>query len=113
METRQDLRISVNCPVQYSGKGFTGQGTLLNVSTGGYGVRSSQSIPDGTQMSLRVCLPDGQEPFEVGVEAVWGKKSGIVGMRSLPLPQSEGKRLRRYIVTHTKKSDLVYFMKRQ
>lgn len=109
METRQDLRLSLSCPIQYSGEGIQGEGTLYNISTGGYGVRVSEYIPDGTQVSLRVCLPDGREPFETEVEAIWGEKDGMIGMKHLAIPEEEGQRLRRFIVSHTQKADLVYF----
>ncbi len=109
METRQDLRLSVSCPIQYSGAGVQGQGTLLNISTGGYAVSVSEHIPHGTQVSLKVCLPDGREPYEIEVQAIWGEKGGVVGMKHLTLPEKEGQRLRRFILSLAQKEDLVYF----
>lgn len=46
------------------------------------------------------------------VEAVWGEEDGMIGMKSSTLPVREGQRLQRFLVTNTKKADLVYCKRR-
>lgn len=107
MESRQHVRLSIECPVQYSSAGdhLQGEGTTLNLSTGGWKVHGSQPVQPGMPLFLRVSLPDGVEPMEVELAVVRWSHGQTFGVKNTILGEKEGKRLRRFVVNHVKQSD--------
>lgn len=111
MDLRHDLRLPVQCPIQYSGKQIAGEGTLVNLSTGGYGITSEHPLPQGTSLSLRIYLPDGGTPIEVEVATVRWSRSGRLGLKNMIIRQEEIKRLRHFVASHSKPADFSFFTK--
>ena len=107
MESRQHLRLPVECPVQYSGAGdqLRGEGTTLNLSTGGWKVHGSHPVQAGMPLSLHVSLPDGVGPMEVELAVVRWSQGQTFGLKNTILGEKEGMRLRRFIAKHIEPSD--------
>lgn len=109
MELRHDLRLMVRCPVAYtdsaSGRQLLGQGTIVNLSTGGWQVAGSQAVTRGTPLLMRVSLPDGEEPMEVQLATVRWASGLTFGVKNMILGEHEWKRLRRFVVSNASKPD--------
>ncbi len=109
MELRHDLRLLVRCPVTYAdgaaGAKVAGEGTIVNLSTGGWQVAGSQAVRRGTPLLLRVALPDGEDPMEVQLATVRWASGLTFGVKNMILGEQEWKRLRRFIVTNASKPD--------
>ena len=100
MDPRHDLRIVAQCEIRFSGIQAVGQGTVRNLSTGGWQVETSSPIPQGAALALRVSLPDGGEPMDVTMATVRWSAEKTSGLKNLILGESEWKRLRRFVVDH-------------
>lgn len=111
MDLRHDLRLPIECPVQYSGDQIAGKGTLVNLSTGGYGITSEHPLPQGTALSLRIYLPDGETPIEVEVATVRWARSRRLGLKNVIVKQEEIKRVRHFVASHAKPADFSFFTK--
>ena len=109
MELRHDLRLMVRCSVTYadpaSGARVSGEGTIVNLSTGGWQVAGSQAVTRGTPLLMRVSLPDGEEPMEVQLATVRWASGLIFGVKNMILGEHEWKRLRRFVVSNARKTD--------
>ncbi len=109
MELRHDLRVMLRCPVTYansaSGAQVSGQGTIVNLSTGGWQVAGSHAVTRGTPLLLRVALPDGEEPMEVQLATVRWASGLTFGVKNMILGEREWSRLRRFVVTNASRRD--------
>ena len=60
-----------------------GEGTVLNVSLGGWKVASDQAVQPGSSLALRIALPDHHMPMKIEVAAVrwtgWRIWTGVPG----------------------------------
>ena len=106
MELRHDLRLRIHCPVSYSGDGIVSEGTIVNLSTGGWQVRGDRLVKAGTPLLLRVSLPDGPEPIEVELAAVRWADGQTFGLKNIILGEEQSQRLRRFLVDHVMKPDM-------
>ncbi len=106
MESRQHVRLPIQCPVQYSAAGdrLQGEGTILNLSTGGWQVDGSQAVQAGTSLLLRVFLPDGEEPMAVELAVVRWSQAQTFGLKNTILGEGEWIRLRQFVSTTIKSS---------
>lgn len=99
----------VRCPVTYSdsaaGAQAFGQGTVVNLSTGGWQVSGSLAVSRGTPLLMRVSLPDGEEPMEVQLATVRWASGLTFGVKNMILGEQEWKRLRRFVTTNASKPD--------
>ena len=100
MDPRHDLRIAVQCQILFSGNQAVGEGTVCNISTGGWQVETSAPIPRGASLALRVSLPDGGDPMDVKMATVRWSTEMKSGLKNMILGESEWKRLRRFVVDH-------------
>ncbi len=108
MELRHDLRLPIECTVHFADKGekLLGEGTILNLSTGGWQIASPQAVSRGAPLVLRVSLPDGGDPMEVELVTVRWTVGDKFGLKNVILGEREWKRLRRFVVEHVQKTDL-------
>ena len=106
MELRHDLRLPVQCQVSYSGDGIVGEGTVVNLSTGGWQVRGDRQVKAGTPLVLRVSLPDGPEPIEVELAAVRWADGQTFGLKNMILGEEQWRRLRRFVADNVTKPDM-------
>ena len=105
MELRHDLRLRMHCPIHYSDGKLKGEGTVLDLSTGGWQVATPRPLTQGTALVLRVSLPDGQEPLEIEVATVRWSSGERFGLKNMIMGEREWKRLRRFVVENLTQSD--------
>ncbi len=81
-------RLSVQCPVTYSGASgesvFISEGTMIDLSESGWGLCGEQPVYPGMVLTLWVHHPDEEEPImidEVSVAWVSGNRFGVRSIR--------------------------------
>lgn len=104
MELRQGLRVKVRCPVLYSGSQVAGEGTVVDLGTGGWQVVAGGSVPRGTPLALRVSLPDGKDPMQVELGTVRWSSGQSFGIKNMILGEEEWKRLRQFLTDNARRS---------
>ncbi len=105
MEVRHSHRVPIHCPMKYSGDHIVGEGTIRNLSTGGFEVDGSQAVPRDTHLSLRVFLDDGEEPLAVELATVRWSRGKRFGLKTIILGGEDWRRLRRFIGEKVKEAD--------
>ncbi len=100
-EQRRAQRVVDPCYLTYSGvsgeRVVVGEGSIIDLSTDGFGVDGSREVQPGALLTLCLCLPDGDMPLlieEVRVTWVSGKRFGV---HSLAIGHEERKRLTGYV----------------
>ena len=58
-------RIPVRCTLYYMGGEFLGKGTVMNLSRNGFRVLGDHQVVPGTELIVRLTLPDKDEPVEI------------------------------------------------
>jgi len=58
-------RIPVRCLLYYMGGEFLGKGTVMNLSRNGFRVLGDHQVVPGTELIVRLSLPDRDEPVEI------------------------------------------------
>ncbi len=99
MHLRYAHRYPSQCPVIFLGDHLVGEGTVRNVSQGGWKVDSDQPVQRGHYFALRVLLPDQAVPMKVGLAAVRWSSGREFGLEFLRMQPEEQVRLRRLVST--------------
>ncbi len=76
-----------------------GQGTVRDVSMGGWKVNTDQPVQRGHYFALRVLLPDQAGPMKVDLVAVRWSSGREFGLEFLRMQPEEQARLRRFVAT--------------
>ena len=99
MDLRYTHRYPIQCPVTFLGDPLVGEGTVRNVSQGGWKVDSDQPVQRGHYFALRVLLPDQAVPVKVDLAAVRWSSGREFGLELLRMQPEEQARLRRFVST--------------
>ncbi len=101
MDLRYTHRYPIQCPITlHSPGGFlVGEGTVRNVSTGGWKVDSDQPVERRHYFALRVVLPDQAVPLKADLAAVRWSSGREFGLEFLRMEPEEQARLRRFVST--------------
>jgi len=101
MHLRYAHRYPIQCPIALHSPGgyLVGEGTVRNVSTGGWRVDSEQPVLRGNYFALRVLLPDQAVPMKVGLAAVRWSSGQAFGLEFLRMQPEEQDRLRHFVST--------------
>ena len=99
MDARKCARFQVQIPISFSEVPTVGDGTVRNLSTGGCAVRSAQSVQQGMYVSLRLSLPDQDEPVKVDLAAVRWAAEGAFGVEFLQMGDEAWERIHRFMTT--------------
>ncbi len=101
MEQRKHPRFAVQLPIAFSGDAMSGDGTVMDISKGGWQVTvaSTQGVPVGTDLALRIALPDHAAPMEVALAVVRWSKGQKFGLEFIRMEDEEQERLRRFVST--------------
>ncbi len=97
MDLRYTHRYPIQCPVTFLGDHLVGEGTVRNVSQGGWKVDSDQPVQRGHYFALRVLLPDQVVPMKVDLAAVRWSSEREFGLEFLRMQPEEQARLRRFV----------------
>ena len=98
MDIRKHTRFTVHFQSSFSsGQRLEGEGTVLNLSVGGCKVQSDTRVSLGTDVRLRIMMPDEEQPLEIKRAAVrWtsGQEFGL----EFTFVEAEGElRLRHFV----------------
>ena len=104
MQPRQYVRVAFECPAELSGDELFGEGTVVNVSLGGFAVASDQPVKPGMTLKLRVFLPDDDKPIFVQQATVQWVKKGRFGLKTNQIGPDDQKRLQEFIVSTVNRS---------
>lgn len=98
-------RIPVHYPVTFSGFCLAGEGIVTNLSTGGFGITSTQALPPETYLSLRLSRPVSNPalmtwvyvPYDIDLAVVRWARGKEIGLEVLRIQPQELNRLSRLI----------------
>ena len=107
---RQDSRPSVEFGLMYSaqdpsGEILMGDGMVTDLSPTGLGIRGNASVVSGTDLTIFLYLPDGQDPlFVMEARVAWasGRRFGVEILR---MNLRERNRLRYFLRSNLAHSD--------
>ena len=97
MHLRYAHRYPIQCPITFLGDHLVGEGTVRNLSTGGWKVDSDQPVQGGHYFALRVSLPDRHAPMKVDLAAVRWSSGRQFGLEFLRMQPEEQARLRQFL----------------
>ncbi len=99
MDLRYTHRYPLQCSITFLGDYLVGEGTVRNLSTGGWKVDSDQAVQRGNYFALRVLLPDQAGPMKVDLAAVRWSSGREFGLEFLRMQPEEQVCLRHFIDT--------------
>jgi hypothetical protein len=97
MGLRKVPRFQCACPVSFSAAGLAGQGAVVNLSLKGCKVACRQRIQMGTELSLRVALPDDASPLQVERSIVRWAVGKYMGLEFLVIEDKHQARLLKFV----------------
>ncbi|MDP3090814.1 MAG: PilZ domain-containing protein [Nitrospira sp.] len=94
-------RIPLSFGLMYSGSNETdvimGNGTVVDMSRGGLGVRGNQPVTVDMDLTLFLSLPDKKDPlFVIQAQVAWVHEHRF-GLRPQPIPATSEPRLQRFL----------------
>jgi hypothetical protein len=90
-------RIPVRCAVYYLGGEFLGKGMVMNLSRTGFRVMGDHQVVPGMEFSIRLSLPDKEEPVEIQRVVVRWVRGLVFGVKILTLSPEEQDRLGNFL----------------
>lgn len=107
LDKRYSERVSVTCPVRYSGEVSTqphkGEGVTKDISLSGCKMISERPVTRGTLLSLTIALPDGESPLKLASAHVVWVSGCQFSVRFLDISQANRKRIQAFLwknITH-------------
>lgn len=99
---RVESRVPVEFGLMYSalderGDLIMGDGTVIDISNSGLGIRGNMAVKTGMEMTLFVYLPDGQDPLFVLEARVAWSAGHRFGVEILKMNLRERNRLRYFL----------------
>lgn len=102
---RGESRVPVEFGLMYSalderGDLIMGDGTVIDISNSGLGIRGNMAVKTGMEMTLFVYLPDGQDPlFVLETRVAWAAGHRF-GVEILKMNLRERNRLRYFLCSN-------------
>jgi len=78
-------RIPVRCLLYYMGGEFLGKGTVMNLSRSGFRVLGDHQVVPGMELTVRLALPDKDEPVEIQRAMVRWVRGLLFGVKIVTL----------------------------
>lgn len=102
---REHLRVPITFGLMYSsqtadGDVLMGDGAVTDLSHNGLGIRGNAAVRTGTELTLFLYLPDGQDPLFVMEARVAWSKGHRFGVELLKMNLREQNRLRYFLSTN-------------
>jgi PilZ domain len=102
---RGESRVPVEFGLMYSalderGDLIMGDGTVIDISNSGLGIRGNMAVSAGMEMTLFVYLPDGQDPLFVLEARVAWSAGHRFGVEILKMNLRERNRLRYFLCSN-------------
>lgn len=90
-------RIPVRCQLYYMGGEFLGKGTVVNLSRTGFRVLGDHQVVPGMEFTVRLLLPDKDEPVEIERVVVQWVKDMLFGIKVLTMNADAGERIGNFL----------------
>ncbi len=90
-------RLPVRCQLYYLGDEFLGKGTVMNLSRTGFRVLGDHQVVPGMEFSVRLTLPDKDEPVEIQRVAVRWVREQLFGVKILLMSPEGSERLGNFL----------------
>lgn len=104
-ERRHIPRTPVSFGLMYSGISkndvLMGDGTVIDLSKGGLGIRGNQSVTVGMELTMFLYLPDGNDPLFVLETNVTWSTGNVFGVEFKKLSLREENRLHSFLRTQS------------
>lgn len=102
VDRRQAPRPSVEFGLMYSGQDLSGEvlmgdGIVTDLSPAGLGIRGNAAVTPGTELTIFLYLPDGQDPLFVMEASVAWTSGRRFGVEILKMNLRERNRLRYFL----------------
>ena len=94
---RSYSRFPIECPIYFLGDRFLGKGTVLDLSRVGWRVDGDQDVYAGSNLALRVYLPDQEFPVKIDRAAVRWSRGQQFGLEIMLMHPEDKARLKRFI----------------
>lgn len=108
MDRRDIPRSPVSFGLMYSGLHgndvLMGDGTVVDLSKGGLGIRGNQPVNVGMELTLFLYLPDGEDPLFVLESVVAWTGGRLFGVEFKKLSLREGNRLQAFLRAQSSRS---------
>lgn len=103
--SRVDSRVPVDFGLMYSaqderGDLIMGDGTVVDISNKGLGIRGNMAMKTGLEMTLFLYLPDGQDPLFIMEARVAWSVGHRFGVKILKMNLRERNRLRYFLCSN-------------
>ena len=96
---RRGRRVGVSCRVFFFGDDdYEGEGKVIDVSTSGCRISSSEDLPLGMLLKLSVFLKDHQWPLRIDQAIVRWAKEGTYGIEFTSIRLAQRERLRALVM---------------
>ncbi|ALA56818.1 hypothetical protein NITMOv2_0382 [Nitrospira moscoviensis] len=96
---RRGRRVDLSCRVFFFGKDdFEGEAVLVDVSTGGCQISTSETIAVGALLKLSIFLPDHKWPMRVDEVIVRWAQDGRYGIEFTSIRLAQRERLRALVM---------------
>lgn len=92
-------RFPVCCSFYYHGDGFVGEGTVWNLSAGGWRVSGDHSVSPGMDLALRLFLPDQDRAIEVDRATVQWLRGEEFGLQIVTIQPEEEARISQFVAS--------------
>ncbi len=96
MEQRQEERYLAEVPITYAGDLIDGEGTVVNLSASGCGVRTTRKVRDRSYVHLCLYLPQ-KRTLKIELAAVRWANANSFGLEFIRISKDQRRRLREYV----------------
>ena len=90
-------RKHVHFPVSFSGDLIDGDGTVVNLSTSGCGIRTPFKIRDRSYGHVLLYLPNEEKPMKVELAAIRWTSGHALGLEFIRITNDQQRRLREFL----------------
>jgi hypothetical protein len=101
MSIARAKRWRIQCPVQVASQDFFDETKTMDVSLRGLSIATTRSIPRGTQLYVRLLLPDRKSSVDYEICTVRWARDGRIGVEAYQMTPEEEQRLRKHIPSLT------------
>ena len=107
MDLRRHYRFTVRFQSMFSGPKLNESfGTVVNLSEGGCSIQTDSQVYPGMQLSLRLYLPNEDEPIRIEQAAVHWNQVGEIGLGFVTVSPSDRERLSHLIEEMKNKQEI-------
>ena len=96
IKPRMTTRFRSYFPVEFEGDGVSGHGTVMNLSSSGCGIESSQPL-HGKYLTLTLILPEQESPITVELAAVRWAGEQMAGLEFIRMRREEQTRVQQVL----------------